>query len=144
MKEKRLCSILVLLLLALAFDCVASATALVTRVIDGDTIEVNIDGTITIYEVRYINLGAPELGDELPEYCAWAPEATKHNRQLVAAKTVRLEKDVSEISEYGRLLRYVYVDDIFVNAYIVKNGLTCAKVYEQDTEYQNYFQELET
>jgi len=46
MKAKYLSSILVLFLLALASGCVAATAPLVTRVIDGDTIEVDIDGTI--------------------------------------------------------------------------------------------------
>ncbi len=141
MKTKYISSILALLLLALAFGCVAPIAPLVTRVIDGDTIEVDIDGTI--YKVRYIGIDAPELDDEQPELCALAQEATIYNRQLVEGKTVRLEKDISETDKYERLLRYVYVDDIFVNAELVRQGLAWAKVYEPDTKYQDYLEELE-
>ncbi len=141
MKTKYLSSILVLFFLALAFGCVAPAAPLVTRVIDGDTIEIDINGTI--YKVRYIGLDAPELDDERPEFCALAQEATRYNRQLVEGKTVRLEKDISETDRYGRLLRYVYVDDIFVNAELVEQGLAWAKVYEPDPKYQDYLEELE-
>ncbi len=98
MKTKYLSSILVLFLLTLAIGCVAPAAPLVTRVIDGDTIEVDIDGTI--YKVRYIGIDAPELDDEQPELCALAQEATIYNRQLVEGKTVRLEKDISETDKY--------------------------------------------
>jgi len=142
MKIKYLSSILVLFLLTLATGCVAPAAPLVTRVIDGDTIEVDIDGTI--YKVRYIGLDAPELDDKRPEYCTLAQEATRYNRQLVAGKTVRLEKDISETDKYERLLRYVYVDGIFVNAELVRQGLAWAKVYEPDIKYQDYLEELET
>ncbi len=141
MKTKYLSSILVLFLLALAFGCVAPAAPLVTRVIDGDTIEVDIDGTI--YKVRYIGIDAPELDDERPEFCALAQEATRYNRQLVEGKTVRLEKDISETDRYGRLLRYVYVDDTFVNAELVRQGLAWVKVYEPDTKYQDILEEAE-
>ena len=116
--------------------------ATVLRVIDGDTIEVDIDGTI--YNVRYIGIDAPELTDKRPEFCALAQEATRYNRELVEGKTIRLEKDVSETDKYGRLLRYVYVDDIFVNAELVRQGLAWAKAYEPDTKYQDYLQEMET
>jgi len=142
MKMKYLSSILVLFLLALAFGCIAPTAPLVTRVIDGDTIEVDIDGTI--YKVRYIGLDAPELDDERPEFCALAQEATRLNRELVEGKTVRLEKDISETDKYERLLRYVYVDGIFVNAELVRQGLAWAEVYEPDTKYQDYLEELET
>jgi len=163
MKTKYL-NILVLLFLILAVGCAASTATpsqtptpipspapvpspepetqiLVTRVIDGDTIEVDITGTI--YKIRYIGIDAPELNDKLPEVCALAQEATRYNRQLVEGKTVWLEKDISETDKYGRLLRYVYVNNTFVNAELVKQGLAWAKVYEPDTKYQDYLEKLE-
>ncbi|MEA2016532.1 MAG: thermonuclease family protein [Actinomycetota bacterium] len=76
------------------------------RVIDGDTIELE-NGDI----VRYIGINTPET-DEF-----YGDIATSKNSDLVLNKTLRLEKDVSETDKYGRLLRYVYVGDIFVNAY---------------------------
>jgi len=110
-------------------------------VIDGDTIEVDIAGTI--YKVRYMGIDAPELNDKRPEFCALAQEATRCNRQLVEGEIVRLEKDISETDKYGRLLRYVYVDDIFVNAKLVRRGLAWAKVYEPDTKYQDILEKAE-
>ena len=138
---KYLSSILVLFLLTSAFSCVARTAPLVTRVIDGDTIEVDIGGTI--YKVRYIGINAPELDDKQPGFGALAQEATRLNRELVEGKTVRLEKDISETDRYGRLLHYVYVDDIFVNAELVEQGLAWAKAYEPDIKYQDYLEELE-
>ncbi|MBA7471906.1 MAG: hypothetical protein GH158_04045 [Dehalococcoidia bacterium] len=142
MKAKYLSAILILLLLISAIGCAAPATPQVTRVIDGDTIEVDIAGTI--YKVRYIGIDTPELNDKRPEFCALAQEATRYNRQLVERGTVRLEKDVSETDRYGRLLRYVYVGDIFINAELVRQGLAWVKVYEPDTKYQDYLEEMET
>jgi len=142
MKTKYLSSILVLFLLTLAIGCVAPAAPLVTRVIDGDTIEVDIIGMR--FKVRYIGIDTPELDDKRPEFRALAQEATRSNRELVEGKTVRLEKDVSGTDNFGRLLRYVYVDDIFVNAELVRQGLAWAEAYEPDTKYQDYLEELET
>jgi len=141
MKRKCLSIILVLFLLILAIGCTVLTTPLVTRVIDGDTIEVDIADTI--YKVRYIGIDAPELDDTQPEFCASAQEATRYNRQLVEGKTVRLEKDITETDKYGRLLRYVYVGDIFVNAELVKQGLAWAKTYEPDTKYQYTLEKAE-
>ncbi len=93
MKAKYLSAVLALLLLISAIGCAAPAAPLVTRVIDGDTIEVNISGTL--YKVRYIGIDTPELDDKRAEYSALAQEATRYNRQLVEGKIVRLEKDVS-------------------------------------------------
>jgi len=137
---------LVLFLLVLAVGCTTSDLApetqiTVTRVIDGDTIEVDIGGTI--YRIRYIGMDTPELDDERPEFCALAQEATRLNRQLVEGETVRLEQDISETDKYGRLLRYVYVGDTFVNAELVRQGLAWAEAYEPDTKYQDILEEAE-
>jgi len=140
MKIKYLSAILALLLLISATGCAAPTAPLVTRVIDGDTIEVDIAGTL--YKVRYVGIDTPELDDKRPKFGALAQEATRYNRQLVSGKTVRLEKDVSETDKYGRLLRYVYIGDIFVNAELVRQGFAWVKVYEPDTKYQEYLEEL--
>ena len=136
-----LATLLALFLLVLVGGCASPTEILVTRVIDGDTIEVDIAGSI--YKVRYIGIDTPELDDKRPEYCALAQEATRYNRQLVEGKTVRLEKDISETDKYGRLLRYVYVDNIFVNAKLVRQGLAWAKVYEPDTKCQDILEKAE-
>ena len=91
------------------------------RVIDGDTIEVLIDGDK--YKVRYIGMDTPEMDDPRPDVRALAEEATLVNKNLVDGKVVELEKDVSETDRYGRLLRYVYVGDMFVNAELVALGV---------------------
>ncbi len=142
MKMKYLSSLVILFLLILAIGCAAPTAPLVTRVIDGDTIEVDIAGTI--YKVRYIGIDTPELDDKRPEFSALAQEATRYNRHLVAGKTIRLEEDVSETDRYGRLLRYVYVGDTFVNGELVRQGLAWAKAYEPDIKYQDYLEEMET
>jgi micrococcal nuclease len=164
MKRKYLYIILGLLILAVLVGCPAPAQApdltptpppslppsptlsleeqaTVIRVKDGDTIVVDIAGII--YDVRYIGVDTPEMTDERPEFYALAQEATRLNRQLVEGEIVQLEKDVSEVDKYDRLLRYVYVDDTFVNAELVRQGLAWAKAYEPDIKYQSYFEELE-
>ena len=110
-------------------------TARVTHVIDGDTI--TIEGG---YRVRYIGIDTPEVHPKLEAY---GIEALKANRELVEGKEVRLERDVSEKDKYGRLLRYVYVGGIFVNAELVKQGLARARAYPPDIKYQDYMEDLE-
>ncbi len=123
-------------LLLLAFGCTSPPdTALVIQVIDGDTII--IEGG---YRVRYIGIDTPEIHPELEAY---GREALQANRKLVEGKEVRLERDVSETDKYGRLLRYVFVDGVFVNAELVREGLAYAKAYPPDTKYQAYLDELE-
>jgi micrococcal nuclease len=127
----------VVLFLCLLVGCSAPPeTAKVIQVIDGDTI--TIEGG---YRVRYIGIDTPEV-HPVPE--AYGTEAWQVNRQLVEGKEVRLERDVSETDKYGRLLRYVYVDDVFVNAELVRQGLAEAKAYPPDIKYQDYLEEMET
>ena len=109
--------------------------ARVTQVIDGDTII--IEGG---YKVRYIGIDTPEV---YPKLEAYGMEAWQANRKLVEGKKVRLARDVSETDKYGRLLRYVYVDDIFVNAELVRRGLAEAQAYPPDIKHQDYLDELE-
>jgi len=110
--------------------------ARVTQVVDGDTI--TIEGG---YRVRYIGIDTPEI---YPQPEAFGREAWQANRRLVEGKEVRLERDVSETDKYGRLLRYVYVDGVFVNAELAKEGLAQAKAYPPDTKYQDYLEKMET
>ena len=90
--------------------------------------------------MRYIGIDAPEIHPELEAY---GMKALQANHQLVEGKIVHLERDVSERDKYGRLLRYVYVDDVFVNAELVRQGLAQAKAYPPNTKYQEYLEQME-
>jgi micrococcal nuclease len=130
------CLLIVLLFTFLLGGCSAPpATAAVIKVIDGDTIV--IEGG---YRVRYIGIDTPEIHPRL-EACGI--DAWQANRRLVEGKRVRLEKDVSQTDRYNRLLRYVYVDGVFVNAELAKMGLARVKSYPPDTKYQAYLEEVE-
>ena len=107
----------------------------VVRVIDGDTIEI-AGGA----HVRYIGIDTPET---YPKVEFYGPEAKAKNIELVEGKLVTLEKDVSETDKYGRLLRYVYVDGIFVNGELVRLGYAEAVAYPPDTRYQWQLEQLE-
>ncbi len=106
---------------------------IVKKVIDGDSIVLESG-----QEVRYIGINAPEL----PNGC-FAQEATNKNKELVEGKQVRLEKDVSETDIYGRLLRYVYLDSLFINDYLVRNGYAYDFAYAPDIKLQEQFAKAE-
>ena len=110
-------------------------TAQVRRVIDGDTIDVFLDNEVQ--RVRYIGMNTPERDE------ACYSEATEANRALVAGETVLLVKDTSETDRFDRLLRYVYVDDVFVNAMLVEQGFAEAALYRPDDKHYGEFRELE-
>lgn len=114
---------------------VASTTvAQVGRVIDGDTIEL-FDGR----RVRYIGIDTPEMEDTRKEVKCFAKEAKEENVRLVDGKTVRLKKDVSETDKYGRLLRYVYVGDVFINEYLIRQGFARIDTIPPDVKFQQQF-----
>lgn len=104
--------------------------AKVTHVIDGDTIVIE-----TGEHVRYIGINTPEM--ETSE--CYATEASEINKNLVLGKTVKLEKDVSNVDKYGRLLRFVYVDDILVDDNLIKNGAAKIMTVPPDVKYKDEF-----
>jgi micrococcal nuclease len=130
----RLLLVSLILILSISFlGCRETGNlVLVTRVIDGDTIE--IEGG---YHVRYIGIDAPEKGE--PFY----GEATEANRNLVEGRKVHLEGDVEDKDDNGRLLRYVWLDNTMVNAELVKLGYAYSYSYPPNTKYQQYFLQLE-
>jgi len=109
--------------------------ARVIRVIDGDTIEVLMEDGRT-EKVRYIGVDTPERGR--PFY----HEATDFNRKLVGGREVVLVRDVSERDRYGRLLRYVYVGDVFVNAELVREGYAMPLTIPPDVSKADEFVRL--
>ncbi len=114
-----------------------SRLARVTRVIDGDTVVLDSDE-----RVRYIGIDTPEKTGS-PAIVALGRAATEHNRRLVEGKTVRLEFDVRPRDRHGRLLAYVYVDAIFVNARLIEDGYAFAYTVPPDVRYAERFRKLE-
>lgn len=110
----------------------------VKRVIDGDTIEI-----VTGQKIRYIGIDAPELHDPRKKVECFAREAFEKNKQLVEGKTVKVEKDVSEVDRYGRLLRYVFLDNLFINQYLIAQGYAFASTFPPDVKYANIFKEAQ-
>jgi micrococcal nuclease len=115
--------------------------AQVVRVVDGDTIEVDMGGHI--YAVRYIGIDTPETQHPDKPVEPFGPEASAKNEELVGGKVVELEKDVSETDRYDRLLRYVWVGDLMVNAELVRLGYAQVSTYPPDVKYQELFLQLQ-
>lgn len=131
------------------------------RVVDGDTIVVDIEGES--YKVRLIGVNTPEsvaseeyleqTGKENTEEGKTASEYTKSVLQDV--DTVYLQMDVSDTDRYDRLLRYVWVelpDDPnnayevetkMVNAMLVKDGMADVEIYKPDDLYADTFKKIE-
>jgi micrococcal nuclease len=93
----------------------------VVRVVDGDTIQVRLDGGAT-ERVRYIGIDTPEsVKPGTPVQC-FAKKASHFNAGLVAGRDVTLKTDAEERDRYGRLLAYVYAGPEFVNRELVARG----------------------
>lgn len=120
-----------------SFDCVPEDTlrqiGLVTHVVDGDTIDVLIDGQT--FRVRYIGMDAQEPGHADPEISRLAERAAEENSRLVDEQIVTLVRDVSDTDRYGRLLRYVFLGELggtFVNFELIRTGYAWAADYPPD------------
>ncbi|MGB9878869.1 MAG: thermonuclease family protein, partial [Candidatus Pelagibacter ubique] len=105
---------------------------LVKKVIDGDTAELD-NGLI----IRYIGINAPEQNQNLYN------ESKQRNKELVEGKKVKLEFDNLLFDQYGRLLCYVFVDEIFVNYQLIKEGFAVLDKVYPNTKYINKLTEAE-
>ena len=101
--------------------------------LDGDTIKLS-NGNI----VRLICIDTPETNEP-----GWEG-AKNYLSNLILNKKVSLEKDVSETDRYGRLLRYVYLEEVLVNGELVKKGYARVYRYPPDTKLCDELEKLET
>jgi micrococcal nuclease len=108
------------------------STEKVSRVIDGDTFE--IEGGI---KIRLIGMDTPEMKNKNRTIDCYAIEAKKRLESLIADKEVVLAKDVSETDKYGRLLRYVYLEDQFVNNTMIKEGYARISTFPPDVKFKD-------
>lgn len=97
--------------------------AQVLEVLDGDTIVVNFADRA--YEVRLLLSVAPQVEQ------AFGPEAYEWTRDRLTGQMVLLESDVTESDAYGRLLRYVYLEEgeTMINEEILREGLAQVAVF---------------
>ena len=115
-------------------------TGKVVDVVDGDTIKVVLDEDDQTYTVRYIGMDTPESTTQLEFFGA---EASIRNVQLVMGKNAILIKDVSETDRYARLLRYVIIDNQFINYELVAQGYANTASFPPDVACISTFQVAE-
>ncbi|HEX5527640.1 MAG TPA: thermonuclease family protein [Solirubrobacterales bacterium] len=128
--------------LRLGEEPLRSAVAYVIRAVDGDTIEVRLDGRAE--DVRYIGVDTPEtVKPGTPVQC-FGPRAHRFNARLVTGRRVRLDFDAERRDVYGRLLAYVHLGRRFVNAELVRRGLARTLEIAPNTSFARRFKRLQT
>ena len=113
----------------------------VSRVVDGDTIEVTMPNGRT-EDVRYIGVDTPETVDPNEPVGCFGKRASNFNESLVEGRTVRLVFDQERRDYYGRLLAYVYVGGRFVNASLLRRGFARAIYYSPNGAHRYEFEEI--
>lgn len=116
---------------------------LVTKVIDGDTVELE-NGS----KVRLLGIDTPETKDTRKPVECFGKQASNETKNLLEGKMVLLEKDLSETDKYGRLLRYIFLPlsdgkSLFVNDYLIREGFAKALNYPPDVKYDDQFRQAE-
>ncbi len=117
-----------------------STSAVVTRVVDGDTIVVLVNGISE--KVRLIGVDTPETVDPRRTVECFGKEANDFTKSLLEDKLVRLEADPTQGNRdtYGRLLRYVFLEDgTLVNKEIITQGYGHEYTYLVPYKYQAEF-----
>ncbi len=134
----------------------ASADALVTRVVDGDTVEARIGGEVE--DVRLIGVDTPEtLKPGEPVQC-FGPRASAFSKRRLEGRRVRLVFGVERRDVYGRLLAYLYLprrafyvprdvqstqrEELF-NAALVRRGFARALTIPPNDRFAARFERLE-
>jgi micrococcal nuclease len=115
----------------------------VERVIDGDTIELS-NGV----RVRYIGMDTPEIRQHINGQWTYRPqrlaeEARAFNQGLVEGKKIRLEYDEERTDRYHRVLAYVFVNDLFVNAEMIRSGYARVLPHSPNIKYSTLFLKLQ-
>ncbi len=115
----------------------------VTRVVDGDTLEVDIHGTKE--KVRLIGINTPETVDPRRPVQCFGKEASARMNELAKGEKVRLESDDSQSfrDTYDRLLAYVYLQDgQMLNRKMIAEGNAYEYTYGTPYKYQKEFRDL--
>lgn len=127
----------------------------VISVTDGDTITVGLNGQN--YPLRFIGVDTPETKHPSKPVEFMGKEASDFTTNELNGKKIWLEKDVSELDKYNRLLRYVWlvdpsditnptyedVRDKTINGILVREGYAKAVTYPPDVKYQEYFNKIQ-
>jgi len=112
----------------------------VVKIVDGDTIDADINGQVE--RVRLLGINTPEVVDPRKPVECFGREASAKAREWLSGEEVTLESDASQDNrdKYGRLLRYVKIrTGFFYNLEIIKQGYAYEYTYNLPYKYQKEF-----
>jgi micrococcal nuclease len=115
--------------------------AVVTRVVDGDTIEVRFDGRLE--DVRLIGIDTPETVDPAAPVQCFGRRASRFTHRRLEGRRVRLVFGAERRDDYGRLLAYAYLDGRLLNAELVRRGLARTLSIAPNDRFAGRFKRLE-
>lgn len=116
----------------------------VTRVVDGDTLKIDIDGAETT--LRLIGINTPETVDPRRAVQCFGHEASDEAKKILDGKKVRIEPDETQdtYDKYGRTLAYLYLEDgTFFNKFMIEKGYAYEYTYKTPYKYQAEFKSAE-
>jgi micrococcal nuclease len=116
-------------------------SAVVTRVIDGDTIEVRIEGNTV--DLRLIGIDTPETLHPTESVECYGKAASRFTRVLLEGRDVQLEFDVERLDRYGRTLAYVWVGNTMANLTLVREGYAQVSTFPPNVRYDDEFIEAQ-
>ncbi len=117
-----------------------NATVTVTRVVDGDTIDIS-PSVRGLSRVRLIGIDTPEVYFGTQPY---GPEASAFAKQRLDGEEVRLELDVQKVDPYGRLLAYVYLPNgEMFNETLLEEGYAQVATFPPNVKYVERFLEAQ-
>lgn len=120
-------------------------SAIVIKVIDGDTVSVSIEGKKET--IRIIGINTPETVDPRRPVECFGTMASVKAKELLTNQVVQLEIDPTQGTrdKYGRLLAYVWLDNGTKDygAYMLGNGFAYEYTYDTSYKYQMEYKRLQ-
>lgn len=116
----------------------------VIKVVDGDTIDVEIDNQVK--RIRIIGINTPEVADPRKTVECFGKEALNKAKEILTGKKVKLEEDLTQgnADKYGRLLRYVFLEDgTDFGLLMIKEGYAYEYTYNIPYKHQQKYKKAQ-
>lgn len=115
--------------------------AVVTRVVDGDTIVATVNGRSE--KIRLIGVNTPEsVHPNKSKNTEEGRQASAFTKEQLQGKEVLLEFDVQQRDKYGRLLAYVYLNNKMFNETLLEKGYAKIATYPPNVKYVEKFKAI--